>query len=214
MAERGQLGRGSDALVAQLSDLLSAERQTVETYRVSISGLSNPALRTVAEHYRDDHERHVDEMTRLVRAYGGARPTPGVVTLSDATSAAFAGDRAILRTLKDSERRGRDAYRCAARELLPPEVAAVLRRAANDEAAHYAWALEMLDDLESGRQALGEAGISGFIRRAERRTTAAVVHARSRVVTQFDDHPLRATLLAVGLGVCAGALSGGREPRH
>ena len=214
MAERGQLGRGSDALVAQLSDLLCIDRQTVEIYRVAIAGLSNPALRTVAEHYRDDHERHIDELTRLVRAFGGGRPSAGVLPLPEPGSAALAGDRAILCTLKDSERRGRDAYRAAAREDLPPEVAAVLRRAANDEATHYAWALEMLDDLESGRQELGQARIAGFIRRAERRTTAAVVHARSEMVSQVDDHPLRVTLLAIALGLCAGALIGRREARR
>jgi len=214
MAERGQLGRGSAELVARLGTLLSADRQTVEIYRVAIDALANPALRAVAEHYRDDHERHVDELTRLLRAYGGPRNAGSLLPRPDPASAAFSSDRAILRTIKDSERQGRDAYRAAAQEVLPPEVAAVLRRAANDEAAHYAWALEMLDDLESGRQALGEAGIAGFIRRAERRTTAAVVLARSQVTSQFDEHPLRATLVAVGLGVCAGALSGRRDARR
>jgi len=229
MAERALKSIDAGAVVEQLSALLAFDRHAAESYGVASERLRSESLRRSARHFREDHERHIDELSRLLRAYGGPRPPAAETAAPDADSSAetplgsLASDRAILRALKTSERRGRDAYRLAAKQAFPAEVAAVLRRASNDETTHYAWALEMLDDLDLDRGPLrrtvgvaldeGGARFTGFVEVVERRSNSAVGRLREGVSAQVGAHPLRAALVALGVGLCVATLGGGRDGR-
>lgn len=223
MAERALKSIDGGAVRADLSALLAFDRRAAETYAVASQRLRSESLRRSARHFKDDHERHIDELTRLLRAYGGhaaagGSPETGVVAEENVVGS-LTSDRAILRALKASERQGRDAYRLAAKHGFPAEVAAVLRRASNDETTHYAWALEMLDDLDVGRSPLrrgvgaaldeGGARLTGFVEVVERHSNSAVDRVREGMSAEVVAHPMRAALVAVGVGVCVAALRGG-----
>lgn len=237
MTDRHPRAIDGDPIVARLGVLRDFDRQAAEAYRTAAERLGSEPLRRSARHFCEDHERHVDELSRLVRAYGsadagrtgaagvGAEPVDGEPS---AEIAGLSSDRAILRSLKTLARAGRDNYRSAAKGGFPPAVAAVLRRASNDETTHYAWALEMLDDLDSGRGRLrrsvgaaldeGSARITGFVEVVERRSTTAVGRVREGLCAELGAHPVRAAIVAVGVGVCAatlgGASSAGRRARR
>lgn len=213
-----------ESIVARLDTLLLFDRRAAEAYRAAAGRLGSEALRRSARHFCEDHERHLDELTRLRRAYGGNRVAApddeGAGIAPSEEIAGLASDRAILRVLKTLARSGRDSYRDAVKDRLPAEVAAVLRRASNDETTHYAWTLEMLDDLDSDRGRLrrsvgvaldeGGARLTGFVEVVERRSTSAVERVREGLYAQLGAHPVRAALLAVGVGVCAATMGRSR----
>jgi rubrerythrin len=209
-----------DPILTRLDELLAFDRQAASAYREAAERLGSESLRRSARHFCEDHERHLDELTRLRRAHGGGRSGATDVGAEHADPAAeiagLTSDRAILRVLKTLARSGRDSYRGAVKERFPAEVAAVLRRASNDETTHYAWALEMLDDLDSDRGRLrrsvgvaldeGGARLTGFVEVVERRSTTAVERLRDGLSAELGAHPVRAAIFALGVGMCAATL--------
>jgi rubrerythrin len=228
MADRSSTTYESGSLLEQLGALLEYDRRAVAAYTLAAERLRGTELRRRVQHFREDHERHIEELTRLMRAYGGGSSGRsggfGVSGNGHDEGAedgeSFTTERPILRALKTLSRQGRDAYRLATCGGFPAEVSAVLRRAANDETIHYAWALEMLDDLDADRSRLrrsvgvaldeGGARLTDLVEVVERRSTSAVEKVREGVCAELGAHPMRAAIVAVGVGVCAATLTRGR----
>lgn len=168
-------GRG---VIAELNDLLRLDREALRTYAIALGRLARPDLRAAVERFRLDHERHVSELSLLIRERGGEpTQTPhaaGALTLALRPAAALGGDRAVLLAFKANEREVRDRYRRAAAASHEPDVMVVLGRAAADEARHYAWTVRALADLGAGRRT-----VAG-------RVEAALEAARARLVASGD----------------------------
>lgn len=153
-------------LVAELNDMLQLDHDAVHAYTLAARLLRSDAHRATIESYRADHERHIRELTELVRAHGGIpmqlpHPT-GPFKLAVQAAGKLGGDRGVLLAFKANERQVRDKYRRTANRRHPEDVTLVLQRAAADEATHYAWVLEALEDLgvsQSGRAARLEAAM-------------------------------------------------------
>ena len=226
MAEGNAGSIDATELVAELNALLRIDHDAMRAYALARERLRSPAHRDAVDRFREDHERHADELTRLVRGYGG-RPV-GAADVADGpfehamlTAGRMAGERGILLALKAHERRGRDRYRQASQRASSPEVAAVLRRGTNDEGSHFAWVLETLDDLRVGGGAVGgrveraleaaNARVIAGLEGAERRAIAAAGGAKRGVGGQIGAHPLRAAIVALAAGVVAAALTATSE---
>lgn len=149
------------ALTATLCDLLQLEHDALPAYGLALLGLRDEARRERLAAFRDDHRRHVAELSDLIRARGGwPLPLPhlptGPLKLALQAAGLPGGERAVLLAFRANEWQSREKYARAAAaaeeagDAAPPEVAAVLRRAAADEAAHYAWAVESLGELGLG----------------------------------------------------------------
>lgn len=228
MAEGTTGSLDTQALVVELNDLLRLDHDAIRAYGIARERLKGAGFRDVLERFTEDHERHLDEVTRLVRRYGG-RPlelpgaSAGSFQLEIEAVPAAAGDAELVLALKANARRARDAYRGLAQRAYPPEVAAVLRRAANDEAAHYVWALETLDDMSSateGRTGRVERALGAANARAvraldatDRRIGAAADRVRRELGGEIGAHPIRAALVALVAGLAAAAVVGGRSER-
>jgi rubrerythrin len=138
-------------LVAELNDMLQLDHDAVHAYTLAASLLGSETHRNTLESYRADHERHIRELTQLIRDHGGIpiqlpHPT-GPFKLAVQAAGKMGGDRGVLLAFKANERQVRDKYRRVANAQHPEDVALVLQRAARDEETHYAWALEALEDL-------------------------------------------------------------------
>lgn len=226
MAERHRHAAPVEApLVVELNELLAFDLDACAAYTTALDRLERPAFRRVMERFADDHTRHADELTRLVRGYGG-RPaevaTHGAGPFTAAVSALGQGadEVDVIQLLKAGERAGRDRYRLAAQRGGSPEVSAVLRRASNDEAAHYAWSLETLDDLATQaapgalERTLGAASarLLHGVRAVDRRTAAMTGGSVRRLRRQLGVHPLRSAIVALSVGIVAAAVVGARQP--
>ena len=180
MAEADTGSVAAAELVAELNELLRLDLDAIAAYGAAGARLRSAAYCEAVQLFTEDHERHADELTRLLRGYGGrpadeAGAVPGPFQRAVREAAKRGGDRGLLLVFKVHERRGRDRYRQASQNVYPPEVAAVLRRGTNDETAHYAWALETLDDLRFGGSA-----VAGRVERA-------LESANARVIVALED---------------------------
>jgi rubrerythrin len=154
---RDLAGPGDARLLAMLNDLLQLEHDALPAYRTAIAGLRDPARRRAMEGFRDEHLRHVDELTALIEARGGTPlhlphlPT-GLFKLAVQMAGLPGGDRAILLAFKANEWQSQEKYarRAIEAESEEADVAAFLRRAAADEAKHYGWVCRELEGMGLG----------------------------------------------------------------
>jgi uncharacterized protein (TIGR02284 family) len=148
-------------MIAELNDLLQLDYDAVQAYDVAIANTENEARRETLRRFRADHERHIEELTNLVRANGGtpaqtSHLTTGLFKLALQQVGRAGGDRGILMAFEANERQVRDKYRRHAVRPHPAEVKAVLERGAEDEERHYVWAIESLRQLGTGPADIGE----------------------------------------------------------
>ncbi len=138
-------------LVGELNDLLQLDYDAVAAYALALNALDDPAHQESVRQFKADHERHIEELTELVRKYGGVpMPMPhlsGVFKLAVQGVAAAGNDAAVVTAFKSNEIQSRDKYRRAASRQHPAEVQDVLIRAARDEQRHFDWAMRTLDEL-------------------------------------------------------------------
>ncbi len=143
------------ALQAELTDLLQLEHDALPAYSVAIMALRDPRLREELRAHRADHERHVEDLSALIRARGGLplrlphMPT-GLFKLAVQAAGAPGGDRWVLLAFVSNEWQSQEKYARHAARPHDPDVAALLRRHADDEARHYAWALDTLEAMGCG----------------------------------------------------------------
>jgi hypothetical protein len=143
------------ALIATLNDLLQLEHDALPAYGLAIAGLRTGRYRDALSSFRDDHRRHVLELTRLIRQRGGVPigvphvPT-GILKLMVQMAGLPGGERAVLLAFRANEWQSQMKYGRKAALETPPEVGEVLRRAAADEARHYIWAVDTLEELGLG----------------------------------------------------------------
>jgi rubrerythrin len=219
-----QISESDAVLAVELNDLLMLDHDAVQAYTLAIKLLENPDYKRQLEEFRADHERHIDELSQLVRSRDG---TPlelphlpsGAFKLALQAIGAAGGDRAVLLAFKANERQVRDKYRRSARAVHPADVTSVLARAADDEARHYAWALETLEELGvtpdsmTGRAErafeVAHARTADMMESAERQAIVAARRAGRTLRDDIIDNPIGSALLAVGVGFVAATLFGG-----
>jgi rubrerythrin len=137
------------ALVAMLNDLLMLDHDAVQAYSIAIGRISRAEYREALAGFRGDHQRHIDQLTQLIRDYGGVPlqmphlPT-GVFKAAMQALSTLGDDRAVLMAFKTNEGQVRDKYRRAADQPLDPAVGAIISTAALDEEQHYAWVEQVL----------------------------------------------------------------------
>ncbi|EWY38421.1 ferritin [Skermanella stibiiresistens SB22] len=154
-------GDGRDvALIAELNDLLQLDHDAVGAYTLAIAALRDPGSRDRLIQFREDHERHIADLTALIQARDGVPinlphfPTGLMKMMVQAGGSAgglAGGDRSVLMAFVANETQARDKYRRHADAGHPSDVAAVLERGASDEEAHLEWAWDALDRLGIGR---------------------------------------------------------------
>jgi hypothetical protein len=208
-------------LVAELNDLLQLDHDAVQAYTLAISLLQGEVYKETLRRFRGDHERHIIDLTELIRTHGGVpiqlpHLPSGVFKLAVQAAAAAGGDAEVLLAFRANERQVRDKYRRHAQRATLADVAEVLRRNASDEEAHFTWVVDTLSGIgyptdsttakvaaavETGHQKVADA-----MEGAERRVMAVAERGRRTLREEIREHPLRTALVAVGAGVVLAAL--------
>jgi rubrerythrin len=207
--------------VAALNDLLKLDHDAVQAYALAIKALSSETLRSQMREHRADHERHIDELSQLIRSRGGTPvslphlPT-GAFKLAVQAIGATGDDRSVLVAFKANERQVRDKYRRVAQREHDGDITSVLARAAEDEARHYQWALDSLralgwtEDSVSGRMErafeTAHAGMADAIENAERATLEATEAARKSVTEEIRKNPIGSAVVALAAGFVAATM--------
>jgi rubrerythrin len=220
-----QITESDAALTAELNDLLMLDHDAVQAYSLAIRLLDDARYKRQIEEFRADHQRHIEELSQLIRSRDGIPlemphiPSGAFKLAVQAVGAGAGGDRAVLLAFKANERQVRDKYRRAARTPHPADVTSVLARAADDEARHYEWALETLwelgvtPDSATGRAErafeVAHARAADVMEGAEREALRVAQGAARTLRDEIIDNPLSSALLAVGVGFVAATILGG-----
>lgn len=204
--------------IATLNDLLQLDHDAVGAYGIAIHATANESHRETLREFRADHERHIEEITRLIQDRGGKPiqaphlPT-SVFKLAVQKAGALGGETALLFAFKANERQSRDKFRRAAEDSDDLEVADVLARAADDEVRHYDWAVRAL--LERG---ISPDSATSRVERAieigNARLTDVMEGFETNAMALFEgvrrgtkEKPLLVAVAAVGVGLLAAALN-------
>jgi rubrerythrin len=207
-------------LTANLNDLLQLDVDAVQAYSLVIRQLQSAVRKRTVQRYQADHKRHITQLKRLIRKYGGT-PIPashiptGPFKLAMQATGSLGGDKAVLLAFKTNERQGRDKYRRAAeKEGLPADVTRVLKSAAADEDRHYRWAEKALERMGAGRRTtvgkaakvveVVNAAAVDAVEEAEKPLMVAV-EATARGVKAAKRRPLRKAAIAAAVTGVAGA---------
>ncbi|SFP50807.1 DUF2383 domain-containing protein [Tranquillimonas alkanivorans] len=128
-----------------VENFILLERDAIAAYDEVIARLDSPARKERVSQFKSDHERHLDELTRLAARVGANVPqepdaksmlTTGEVQLADMAG----GDGAILKAMSTNETDTVTAYeRGCDNTAVPVEDRAIFARALEDERSHKAW---------------------------------------------------------------------------
>jgi hypothetical protein len=149
--------------VAELNELLQLDYDAVDAYTLAIGALTNVGRRETVVRFREDHVRHIAELTRAIRRHGGvpadrAHATSTGFKLAMQRLGAFGGDRAVIVAFKTNEGQSCEKYTRAATQAgnWPDDLREIISVAADDEARHYEWAESQLEAV--GAASDGTAG--------------------------------------------------------
>lgn len=137
----GTQGNFSDAI----KELIELDYDAIEAYRVAINRLENEEFKQQLSSFKNDHERHVTELSALLSSHGITPPdgpsmgkqwlTKGKVVLAD-----LMGDLAIISAMKSNEDDTNTAYeRLNAYADKWNDSIVILEKGLNDERRHRAW---------------------------------------------------------------------------
>jgi rubrerythrin len=132
-----------------VKNLIELDYDAIEAYDAAIARMTREAHRTQLLEFRDDHERHIEELSRVLRD-GGRTPPKGpdfkrLLLEGKVVLAGLVSDRAILYALRTIEKDTNVAYERASRsDAVPPQLKELLRASLADERRHRGWLDEQL----------------------------------------------------------------------
>ena len=140
---RSAIDNGS-SLIPSFNHLIVTDFDAIEAYEAAIDRLSNQEDARMLESFRDDHRRHVERLSALVRE-AGYEPIQHAdlhrfVTKGKVMIGGLMGDDAILRAMLSNESETNEAYDAAGlpREIAP-EARLLLAHCLDDERRHREW---------------------------------------------------------------------------
>lgn len=144
-----------------LAGLIELDYDAIEAYRAAVERLEDTTFRTHLAGFRQDHERHVQDVGARLRALGGEVPDgpdiKQILTKGKVVIAGLLGDHAILLAMKTNEDDTNTAYeRAAARTDLTADLREVLQANLADERRHRAWIEEQIALLSARERDQGK----------------------------------------------------------
>lgn len=145
--------------VTLLTHLMELDRAAIEGYRIASEHVTNDQYRAQLLVFKEDHQRHIDELGPVLRELGGTPPAPeskirvlpGMVEI-----AGREGDEAVLLAMQNNEDGTAEAYRDAL-EQAPEQAREIVARGLEDEERHRQWLNVTLSDLAASASYQGAA---------------------------------------------------------
>lgn len=131
-----------DKVINFVNELIALDLACAAAYEVSARACRDQEIRNKLLEFKGDHERHVAELSEVVRDMGG-QPVERI----DAKGALIEGytmlssqeDRTAVLAMKGNEELSNNAYASALAANLPGELRALVLRNFEDERRHMTW---------------------------------------------------------------------------
>lgn len=148
--------RGTEfSLTEMLENLIQLDYDAIGAYDTAIDKLENATLRAKMTTFRQDHERHVRELSAQLRSLGAEPPLgadlKGLLTKGKVFLANLMGDQAILIAMRTNEDDTNQAYEQAISRTdihSYPELLRILQASLGDERRHREWIVAEIQRLE------------------------------------------------------------------
>lgn len=127
-----------------LNDLIALDFDAIEAYEAAISRLSMAADKDQLTRFMADHQRHVRDLSDLVRGFG-QKPTEKadikkILTKGKVVIAGLIDDDSVLKAMRSNEDDTNKAYERATQHVgLAERVLTVLQTNLSDERRHWDW---------------------------------------------------------------------------
>lgn len=140
------------AFIDTLKDLVALDLDAVAAYQAAGDRLRDLPTRDKLGEFMSDHQRHVQELSRLIRERGALPPAEkdlkAVLTQGKVVIGNLAGDKGILLAMRSNEDDTNLAYDQALRRTdIPAGIEAILKRNLADERRHRSWIDARLGEL-------------------------------------------------------------------
>lgn len=135
---------------SMLLHLIELDFDAISAYEAALERLESPLYQGLMRRFLLEHQRHVQELSQVIRDMGGRPPTgadaKGILTTGRVVIGHLAGDVGILSAMRTNEEDPCTAYaRAAARLDVPPPLRSTLARFLTDERNHRATLVETLE---------------------------------------------------------------------
>lgn len=136
--------------IEELNELIRFDHDAIGAYTAAIDAVHDPRIRDPLTKYRGDHQRHVTELSAVVRRLGG-KPVEmpgmkGMVRKTMTKIAGMVGEEPVLKAMKSNEEVLNQAYNHHAMMDFPADVLDLIKRNYEDEKRHLKWVEEALRD--------------------------------------------------------------------
>ena len=129
-----------------LNKLAQLDRAAAEAYEAAIKGLTNQEYKNKLTEFRQDHERHIEEISTLLKNNNEKVSPDGdmakeLIAKGKVIAADFvAGDDMILRAMQSNEKDTKTAYeRMNERKDMLAGAKEIIQRGLQDEKKHAEW---------------------------------------------------------------------------
>ncbi len=127
-----------------VTNLIYLERDAIAAYESTIERLSDPALASQIEIFRQDHLQHLSVLQEMAAEAGAEAPQEGdmkqMLTTGKVAMASLMGDGSILQAMRSNEEDTVTAYERASQHAdAMPQSRAFFQKAHADELRHREW---------------------------------------------------------------------------
>lgn len=137
-------------MAEELGDVLKLDVDAIEAYNEAIERVQSQELRSRLSAFRDDHQRHVSDLTEAIRDMGHQPPEPkpdmkGKLIEGMTAMRSAMGDEQALKAMRQNETVTNRTYEKAVQSFTwPGEVQRMLSAGLSDERRHLDWIEQQL----------------------------------------------------------------------
>jgi len=130
-------------IIEELCELIRYDYDAIGAYNAAIDDIKEIAASEPLKEFRGDHERHVLELSAIVRGLGGDPPEApgfkGVIRKTMTKVAGLGGTELTLKAMRSNEEVLNKTYAHHFSLDFPADIKEVIRRNYADEQRHLAW---------------------------------------------------------------------------
>nr|WP_136250441.1 DUF2383 domain-containing protein [Ningiella ruwaisensis] len=135
-----------------LYNLVTVDYDAIEAYEQAIKRLDSSRHQNQLKEFKQDHERHIENLSALLSEYDKKAPTgPDLKALCTEGKVMFAdliGDKAILRAMNINEKAAKKAYdKALDTDDMPSSVKQTIFSNLLDEERHQAWIEKQIAEM-------------------------------------------------------------------
>jgi uncharacterized protein (TIGR02284 family) len=135
-------------IIEECNDLIRFDHDAIGAYDEAIENITEIAIKEQLMRFRGDHERHVLDLSAVVRRLGGTPPehpgVRGVIRKTMTRVAGLIGTEMTLRAMRSNEEMLNKQYAERLKKAFPADILDLVRRNYGDEQRHLAWVEQAL----------------------------------------------------------------------